>query len=94
MQTARETRLSLTNSCRNISQTIKSFQESEQNLRKSLQDKYSSMLPKNNKYEDIDHLLDICTHIKEDIITMVDACMAQQPQRRDIINIYMDKGHN
>ena len=28
------------------------------------------------------------------MITTVDACMAQQPQRRDIINIYMSHGHD
>lgn len=51
------------------------------------------MLPKTSKYNDVDQLLDVCTQIKDEIITTVDACMAQSPQRRDLIAIFMEHGH-
>ena len=37
--------------------------------------------------------MEVCSKIKEDIITSIDACMAQIPQKRDIIAIYMETVH-
>ena len=52
------------------------------------------MLPLSTKnYEDVDQLMGICSLIKEEVIATVDACMAQQTQRRDIIAIYMSAAH-
>lgn len=37
------------------------------------------MLPSKFKYEDVDVLLEACSEVKAEIISVVDGCMAQQP---------------
>ena len=76
MQTAKETRLSLTEQCRNISQTIITFDTNKQAATSSLQIKMVDMLPKTSKYDDIDSLLEICSQINEDILSTINACMS------------------
>jgi hypothetical protein len=44
-------------------------------------------------YEDIDSLLEMCTALREDMITTFDACLALKPHRKDIIEMYMKTGH-
>ena len=93
MQTAKETRLSLTEQCRNISQTIMAFDTNKQAAMTSLQHKMGDLLPITSKYEDVDQLLEACSQVNEDILSTINACMSQQPQRRDIITVYMDISH-
>ena len=44
-------------------------------------------------YADIDKLLEVATELKNDIIELTDSALAQSPQRRDVIQMYMDIGH-
>ena len=55
--------------------------------------KMKLVFPKYKKFEDVDNLIEECNKIKVEIIEVVDACMSMQPQRRDIIQMYMNTLH-
>jgi hypothetical protein len=77
MQTARETKLSMTGRCRNISRTIQLYDQDQDKTRESIRTNANKVLPQTSRYEDVDQLLEICTQMKDDLITTIDACMAQ-----------------
>jgi len=42
---------------------------------------------------DTETLLEACSEVSQDIVTTVDACLALQPQRKDICKFYMELQH-
>ena len=52
------------------------------------------MIPRTKlDYEDIETLLELCSALRDDMITTFDACLALKPHRKDIIELFMKTGH-
>lgn len=78
-------------------------------LREQIENQYERVIPKSkHDYEDVESLLEICSALREDMITVsiilsinfnfsllqtFDACLALKPQRKDIIELYMKAAH-
>ena len=45
------------------------------------------------EFDDINQTLGILSPIKEDMINTFDACLVQNPPRKDIIELYMETTH-
>ena len=96
MQTARESKLSLTGACKNISRIVTSYDLDMKNMVKQTQDKLDKLLPLEieDYDDDIETLMQECTKVKDDLVTTFDACLALKPMRINIIEWYMDISHS
>ena len=80
MQTAREMRLSITGTYRNISKLLKDFDKSRETSSKELEKSFQKKMPlRASAYRDIDKLIEAATELKNDIIYLTDSAMAQSP---------------
>ena len=95
MQTARESKASINNSCKNISQTIIMYDTSIEKLRAQTEDYLNKKLSLDVEDwdEDMEELLAACSEVRDDLVTTFDACLAQPKQRIDIVKFYMDISH-
>ena len=95
MQTARESKLSLTGSCKNISKIVTSFDSDQRKLQQVTQDKLDKNLPLEVEdwENDLETLIQECTKVKDDLVTTFDACLALKPHRIDIVRFYMELSH-
>ena len=93
MQTAREAKLSITGMSKNISKLVHSFYMCPVSARYDVHEKFRAALQGQVKFREIDTLIEVCQQLQEDMMVTFDACMAQSPQRRDIIAVYMEEGH-
>lgn len=46
-----------------------------------------------DKIEDLEGLITVLTEITDDLANTFDACLAQHPPRKDIIEVYMEISH-
>jgi hypothetical protein len=71
------------------------YDTNEDILREQILQQFEGQLPANkiNAWEDIDELLHFCSILKQDMITTFDSCLSLNPQRKDIIELYMNNGH-
>ena len=76
MQTSRECRLSITGKCRNISKLIRDFDQNDERGKLRVKTFLRNCLPYHYKYEDVDQLIEAANIFKEELISIVDACMA------------------
>ena len=93
MQTARERQLSITGACKNISSLVALYDENPSIVKQKVEDQFENALPPTKNWEDVESLLEMCTALREDMITTFDACLALKPQRNNIIELYMKTGH-
>lgn len=95
MQTAKESKASINNSCKNIAQIIIQydcdFEKLKEQTEKQLQTKLSSEV--DDWEQDTEELLLQCSEVRDDLVTTFDACLAQPKQRTDIVRFYMDLSH-
>ena len=61
MQTARETRLSLTGNSKNLSKLIFQFNENKILAKNEIEDIFKSKLQGDIKFRDVEQLLEVCT---------------------------------
>lgn len=95
MQTARESKMSLTGACKNISMLVSQFDMDKKRLEIKIRRDLLKRLPLElEEWDgDIDVVLEQCSHISEELIETFDACLAIKPQRKDIITFLMDISH-
>jgi len=70
--------------------------DNEENAKKAAEnvtERFRAALFGEKKFRDIDSLLDVCSDLQREMINTFDACMSQQPQRREIIAMFMENGH-
>ncbi len=64
MQTTRESKLSLIGTKRNISKLIYTFDLNIDKAKNELLDIFQKKFPKDQKFDDIDQVLEICSELK------------------------------
>lgn len=71
MQTAREKLLSITGACKNISRLVTVFETNPDIIRDEIEEEFEYKIPKKKtNYDDVESLLQICTELKDDMITV------------------------
>ena len=78
MQTARESKASVGNSCKNISKTIIMYESSVEKLKLQTEEYLNKKLSLDVEDwdEDMEELLGACSEVRDDLITTFDACLA------------------
>jgi UV DNA damage repair endonuclease len=81
MQTARESKMSLTGACKNISMLVSQFDMDKARLEQKIKKDLSKRL--NLELEDwdgdIDEILQLCSQVSDELIETFDACLAIKP---------------
>lgn len=95
MQTARESKSSINNSCKNIAQIIISYDCEKEKLQAQTEEYLIGKLftEAEDWADNTDELLNACSEVRDDLVTTFDACLAQPKQRVDIVRFYMDVSH-
>jgi len=70
MQTARERQLSITGACKNISALVTLYDKNEDYVKQQIEDQYERVIPRTKDWDDVESLLEICTALREDMITV------------------------
>jgi hypothetical protein len=95
MQTARESKLSLTGATKNISKVVMQFDMDKEKLIRQMTKELQKKLPPDIEDwdRDIDVVLQACEAVREEVIETFDSCLSLKPQRKDLICCYMENHH-
>ena len=92
-RTASERQYSITGSIKNISKIVTEHEIDADRLEERLKIEAKEIFPDDKEWEYIDHLLDECNKFSKELFSTFDACLAQNPPRKDIIKLYMNTQH-
>lgn len=91
-KTAKIKKYSITGNVKNISKIVTLYELDRDELRDDIEVEVDDKLNE-NEFDDIMELLEVCTVIRDDMIMIFDACLAETKPRHDIIEMYMDTTH-
>lgn len=98
IKTAKEKQYSITGKIKNISMIVTNFEIDKDMVREEIEKDIDNQLWNEEmtdykEYEEVYLTLEAIDVIKEDMIYTFDACLAQNPPRKDIIQMYMETVH-
>lgn len=93
-RTSNERQYSITGSMKNISRIVTEFEIDADQLSQRLQEEAIELFPQGKEWSSLDEILDRANTLSKQLFSIFDACLAQNPQRKDIIKLYMDTQHH
>lgn len=98
-RTSSENRQSITGQIKNISKIVTLYELDRDALKDDILEGVKEKLQtmdidsKYIEFEEIHLLLELCTQISDEMVTIFDACLAQPKARKDIIEMFMGTTH-
>jgi hypothetical protein len=92
-RTFSERQMSLTGAMKNIARIVTEFEIDADELADRLNSEAREMFPKDKEWKSLDELLDKANDLSKELFSIFDACLAQNPPRKDLVKLYMETQH-
>jgi hypothetical protein len=92
-RTFSERQLSLTGTMKNIARIVTEFEIDADELSERLKNEVREMFPEGKEWKHLDEILDKANSLSKELFSIFDACLAQNPPRKDLIKLYMETQH-